>query len=354
MTYVDRSDRSTTNDETSWNDKTPWKVSPQSIFGSLALGAIVLACGWTLCVNLSGTNPDAAVFAPTVTIVTAKPAVSATAATTVIVKQPAASVQPAIFVAPTLNIGAVFDTKLLGRAALTFSQSAPLNAALESGPAVRRVTRSIPIPAPRPAELAQLHKPSPQAKPQRGTFALASAASAPFEKMFGKPESAGPALAYAAPDGGVFGDGQSKSAGRIPANPDGFTAIYDITARTVYMPDGTRLEAHSGLRGKLDDPRYVHMKMHGATPPHTYDLVPREALFHGVQAIRLIPVGGEGAIFGRTGLLAHTYMLGPNGDSNGCVSFKDYHAFLRAFQNGKVKRLVVVERGGLTALAANN
>ena len=78
--------------------------------------------------------------------------------------------------------------------------------------------------------------------------------------------------------------------------------------------------------------------MHGATPPHVYDLVPREALFHGVEALRLIPVGGEGAIFGRTGLLTHTYLLGPNGDSNGCVSFKDYDAFLRAYKNGKVKR----------------
>jgi hypothetical protein len=35
-------------------------------------------------------------------------------------------------------------------------------------------------------------------------------------------------------------------------------------------------------------------------------------------------------------------MLGPTGDSNGCVSFKDYDAFLQAFQNGKVKRLAVV------------
>src|SRR6185312_12472269 len=123
MTYsVDRSNSSTA------NDKTPWKVSPQSIFGSLALGAIALACGWTLYVNLSGTNPDAAVFAPTVTIVTAKPAVSAVPAVTVIVKRPAASVQPAIFVAPTLDIVAVFDAKLLGLAAVTFAQSAPLNA----------------------------------------------------------------------------------------------------------------------------------------------------------------------------------------------------------------------------------
>jgi Protein of unknown function (DUF2778) len=61
-----------------------------------------------------------------------------------------------------------------------------------------------------------------------------------------------------------------------------------------------------------------------------------------VPALRLKPVGGEEAIFGRSGLLAHTYMLGPNGDSNGCVSFKDYNAFLRAYKDQQVKRLVVV------------
>jgi hypothetical protein len=72
-----------------------------------------------------------------------------------------------------------------------------------------------------------------------------------------------------------------------------------------------------------------------------YELTAREELFHGVQALRLTPVGG-GGIFGRDGLLAHPYMLGPNGDSNGCVSFKNYEAFLQAFENGAVKRLVVV------------
>ena len=84
--------------------------------------------------------------------------------------------------------------------------------------------------------------------------------------------------------------------------------------------------------------------MHGATPPHLYDLALRESLFHGVQAIRLKPVGGESEIFGRTGLLAHTYMLGPRGDSNGCVSFKNYDAFLRAFKTGKISRLAVIAR----------
>jgi hypothetical protein len=37
-------------------------------------------------------------------------------------------------------------------------------------------------------------------------------------------------------------------------------------------------------------------------------------------------------------------MLGPNGDSNGCVSFKDYEAFLKAFQDGKITRLAVVAK----------
>ena len=68
--------------------------------------------------------------------------------------------------------------------------------------------------------------------------------------------------------------------------------------------------------------------MRGVTPPHMYELTPREALFHGVPALRLNPVGGEETIYGRSGLLAHTFMLGPNGDSNGCVSFRDYNAFL--------------------------
>jgi hypothetical protein len=124
---------------------------------------------------------------------------------------------------------------------------------------------------------------------------------------------------------------------------DGRTAVYDIVAKTVYLPDGTRLEAHSGFGPKKDDPRYVHVRMHGATPPNIYDLREREALFHGVRAIRMTPVE-RGKMFGRDGILAHSYLLGPNGQSNGCVSFRDYDAFLHAFLRGEVKRMVVVAR----------
>ena len=60
---------------------------------------------------------------------------------------------------------------------------------------------------------------------------------------------------------------------------------------------------------------------------------------------KVAPMGVYNHFDGRDGLLAHTYMLGANGQSNGCVSFRDYQAFLRAYQNGQVKRLVVVAGG---------
>jgi len=124
---------------------------------------------------------------------------------------------------------------------------------------------------------------------------------------------------------------------------DSRTAIYDITARVVYLPNGRKLEAHSGLGEHMDDPRFINLKGRGPTPPNVYRLVMREKLFHGVRAIRLVPQD-DGKMFGRDGMLAHTYMLGPNGQSNGCVSFSDYPAFLSAYLAGDVDRLVVVER----------
>jgi hypothetical protein len=74
----------------------------------------------------------------------------------------------------------------------------------------------------------------------------------------------------------------------------------------------------------------------------------REQPFHDVRAIRLNPVGGD-SMFGRDGMLAHSYMLGANGQSNGCVSFKDYPAFLHAYLRGEVDRLLVVPHLGSTS-----
>jgi len=125
--------------------------------------------------------------------------------------------------------------------------------------------------------------------------------------------------------------------------PTAKTAIYDITGQVVYMPNGEKLEAHSGLGQYMDNPKYVHLKMRGATPPNTYKLRLRESLFHGVQAIRMIPLR-ENEMFRRDGILAHSYMLGPNGQSNGCISFKNYPKFLNAFMRGEVDHITVVSR----------
>ena len=170
------------------------------------------------------------------------------------------------------------------------------------------------------------------------------------EKLWGKQPSRGSLLAYASADASFTGSlgnslGQNQNPALGGSAPyDRSTAVYDISAHMVYLPDGTRLEAHSGLGDKLDDPRSANIRMRGVTPPHIYELTPREALFHGVPALRLNPIGGDEAIYGRSGLLAHTFMLGPNGDSNGCVSFRDYNAFLNAYRNQGIKRLAVVAR----------
>jgi hypothetical protein len=122
---------------------------------------------------------------------------------------------------------------------------------------------------------------------------------------------------------------------------DGQTAVYDITAHAVYLPNGAILEAHSGMGDLKDDPEHISVRMQGATPPATYDLKPRETAFHGVQALRMTPVEGS-EVYGRAGLLTHSYMLGPKGDSNGCVSIRDYDRFLKAYNDGAFTRLVVV------------
>ena len=122
---------------------------------------------------------------------------------------------------------------------------------------------------------------------------------------------------------------------------DNVTAVYDISAHAVYLPSGVSLEAHSGIGGLRDDPEHVDVPNAGATPPAIYDLKPRDRLFHGVRALRMIPAEGT-TTNGRSGLLTHSYMLGPDGDSNGCVSIRNYDRFLKAFNDGEVNRLVVV------------
>lgn len=219
-----------------------------------------------------------------------------------------------------------------------------------------------PLPAPRPFFQPPRAPQVAEAKP--------SAPAAPFDKV--APETADDAkpaapasaqLAYApaaAPNGDATGDtgggffGGLFSSRTTPSAPapsvagrigrGDRVAVYDISAGVVYMPNGEKLEAHSGVGHMRDNPRYTNVRMLGPTPPATYALTLREAPFHGVDAIRLTPVSGS--TFGRDGFLAHTYMLRNRGDSNGCVVFADYDRFLRAFKRNEVKQLVVVPKLG--------
>src|SRR5882672_4888553 len=153
-------------------------------------------------------------------------------------------------------------------------------------------------------------------------------------------------LASLTPDSGLLSQGPDLAA----LGYDRQTAVYDLSARAVYLPGGLSLEAHSGMGNLKDDPEHVQQPMVGATPPATYELKPRERPFHGVAALRMTPV--DGTTFGRSGLLTHSYMLGPNGDSNGCVSIKNYDRFLRAYNDGEINRLVVVPSLNGTAQVA--
>jgi len=223
-----------------------------------------------------------------------------------------------------------------------------------SGGGVKRLAENLPELAPRRAlPLPANRSAASPSSPQTAQHAIeaAAATAAPdnrsfFEKLFDLPQQpSGTALAYAQPEDSAIGSqGRSNKSIALPFS-NTRTAIYDISARTLYMPNGDRLEAHSGLGDLLDDPDHVDVIDRGATPPNTYELALRNDLFHGVQALRLNPVS-SGNMFHRTGLLAHPFMLGPDGDSNGCVSVKDYSEFLQAFLNGEVTRLVVVSHVG--------
>jgi hypothetical protein len=90
-----------------------------------------------------------------------------------------------------------------------------------------------------------------------------------------------------------------------------------------------------------DDPDHVDVRMQGATPPAVYSLKPREREFHGVAALRMTVADGTD-INGRSGLLVHSFMLGPNGDSNGCISVKEFDRFRRAYDDGQFTHIAVV------------
>lgn len=368
------------------------KAIPNHIFGTAGVACLVLGCAWTLHSNVFGASVYPSVGgnfdAP---VIRQKQSVAVRTPQAIVNNVFAALPEPAPLISAPVTVASasalMFEDRFGAAAAQGVaptpqsepvklasaspsSESAKLldtpklvsvSASIESSKVKQTASQPAPVklaalaPATDPVEVksAKGAGASVRDMAQRAKAAVMSIASndkqSIIEKLWGtpKPASHGSLLSFASADASVTGSlGPTLNPALAGAQPryDRQTAVYDITARAVYLPDGTKLEAHSGLGSKLDDPKYAHVRMHGVTPPHVYDLTPREALFHGVPALRLTPVGGEDAIYGRSGLLAHTYMLGPNGDSNGCVSFKDYYAFLNAYREKGIKRLAVVAR----------
>ena len=314
-------------------------------FAGAALLCIGFACAWTLWTNLAGSGDEQIADQQPLSETASPPATSTHA------KLPPRAVAYAKL-ADALNrtrhaatsriMASLFDSHPLGFPPGMFARFATLKMAHGAGESAgqfggSRSDRTVPAAQQLATAAARRLTLRILMLPCGPDFAAAPAEKPSlFQRLFGRRSP--PALAYAAPEDDGAGVGQGASGGY-----DRYTAVYDISARTVYLPDGTRLEAHSGFGPWLDDPRHTEIKMRGATPVALYDLQPRESLFHGVRALRLIPLD-ESKVFGRTGLLAHTYMLGGNGQSNGCVSFRNYEAFLRAYQSGEIKRLAVVSQ----------
>lgn len=246
-----------------------------------------------------------------------------------------------------LRPSAIVDSAL-GRTTEVAYQSAASHPAFEvalARPQIEEEASSllpddVPLPSFRP-DVAAAETVEPSPRPALSKAAVASDAPVPLRAPQPPKQSTGAMLAFAKPDNPMR-EPSKMDAVPWPDRGNG-TAIYDISSGVVHMPNGEKLEAHSGIGKMRDNPDYVHVRMRGSTPPSSYRLTMREARFHGVEAIRLTPENGVNP-HGRDGLLAHTYMLAKRGESNGCVVFRDYSRFLAAFKRGEVKRMVVVPK----------
>ncbi|MFH1346383.1 MAG: DUF2778 domain-containing protein [Pseudomonadota bacterium] len=375
--------------------KSSRKGIPQYFLGGVAVASLVLGCAWTVYTNVIGASIypsvnsaafEAPVIKDTATVVARR------ARPTFDEKFVSLEQRPLVMPAPeNVATSLMFNERFAAAAAqgepfravepqpieaTKLAEASPLVAAPEAVQALKAAEAAkakISAPAThlalakapkeietKPTDVKTSGDKTAKAAPatsardmaQRAKAAVMSIASNDkpnmVEKLWGKQPAAGGLLAYASADADVTGSiidtrSQSPMMGGSPPY-DRQTAVYDISAKMVYLPDGTKLEAHSGLGSKMDDVRYSHVRMQGVTPPHIYELKPREALFHGVPVLRLTPIGGKEKIFNRDGLLAHPYLLGPSGQSNGCVSFKDHYAFLDAYRNKGIRRLAVLAK----------
>jgi hypothetical protein len=293
-----------------------------ALFTSAAIGASLMVAGWmtnsslrTASATLTG-NTDRTTFEDRFVA----PAVSAGAAALQPLKRYVlARTEPELSTAQE-----ALATRWMPdgfRPAISDDGPRAIDRAIEAKPAVATAL-GIPLPRSRPAAADQ-----PAQTSQALALATASIPTAPIESL--PPQ---------------------------PAERSVLQKLSDMVktkAHAVYLPNGTVMEAHSGMGSLRDDPDHVSMRMVGATPPAVYSLKPREKDFHGVAALRMTPADGSD-IGGRSGLLVHSYMLGPNGDSNGCISVRDFDHFRKAYDDGQFTHIAVVNSVKAMILAQQN
>src|SRR5262249_36136100 len=156
---------------------------------------------------------------------------------------------------------------------------------LERGASISVPKRSFVLaslaPSLPPSDAGIARDSAPAESPQRASFAERFAAVFWFQ---GDDEEEGVVRVEAAAPTADDEEEVDVQSPRPPRVNDGKrTAVYVITDHAVYMPNGTRLEAHSGLGSRTDDPRFITAKGRGPTPPGVYDLTMRERRFHGVR-----------------------------------------------------------------------
>ena len=280
------------------------KASSRSFFGSAAVACLVLGCGWTVYTNVFGASPypqlgSADFDAPVVR----RPQAVAAAANA---PQPTATQrdrrdQAAAVIAAPATVPAGPSLSFDDR----FAAAAPQSVEPAPQPSAEACRSPAPPQAPKPrksppqpqaakrraaeasklaeaaksrnaiagagsgcrdrARVAAPRRAAPTKTPgasirdmaQRAKAAVMSIASNErqtiVEKLWGKPQPqshASSLLAYASADASsTVASAPTRNpalAGNTPRY-DQSTAVYDISAHMVYLPDGTRLEAHSGL-----------------------------------------------------------------------------------------------------------
>ncbi len=196
-----------------------------------------------------------------------------------------------------------------------------------------------PAPNPPPRQQAPLF---PQ-KPSSPSVALGPSVPAPPTRPIDL-NVAAPAVVALAPSPTPGPEKKTDGVELAPKPPalnqfDRFTAVYDLMAHTVFLPDGSRLEAHSGL-GPLGTIPPMSWKRTGARR-RRMNMNSRCARACSTACRRCgsIPSAGRMRSMAAPGCSPTPTCWGPDGDSNGCVSFKNYDAFLAAFQSGPSRSL---------------